>query len=36
MELTELTTKDLKPEKIDSLFNSIGWKARGKEKWEEN
>lgn len=35
MKLIELTTKDLKPEEIDLLFNSVGGRSRGQEKWKE-
>lgn len=34
MKFIESTTKDLNPEKIDSLFLSIGWDIRW-DKWKE-
>jgi len=33
MELTDSTDKNIDPEQLDTLFEAIGWKQRGKEKW---
>ena len=33
--LNSLTTKDIDAKQLDALFEQIGWKARGKEKWAE-
>ena len=28
-------SKNIDPEKLDNLWTSIGWKSRGKQKWNE-
>jgi len=33
--MTYSTEKNINPEKIDNLFNSIGWEPRGQDKWIE-
>ena len=35
MELTDSTDKNITPERLDGLFEAIGWKRRGKDKWLE-
>ncbi|MBI4836358.1 MAG: GNAT family N-acetyltransferase [Candidatus Abawacabacteria bacterium] len=34
-ELRESNEKILDPEQLDNLFEAIGWKRRGPEKWKE-